>query len=545
MTRSAVRLGATAAAVALALAASACSGKQAPSASESPSTDELSPTTPAPTSEVDSVTWALYRDVASLDPIYAFDYPENTAVAAMCETLIRQQPDGTTVPGLASDIDSSDPTSLVFTIRDGVTFWDGNPLTPADVVFSLQRQATTTTGYYGTVFRNVKSIAATGANQVTITLKQPDSQLLGELSSTPGFITEKAYTQSKGAGFGTPTGGTMCTGAFELSSWKPGSALVMSRYDGYWDTSFPRMVKELRLVGASDEANLTQALKTGEIDGVYALQLSTLDQLRSEPNLNVFTGPSYATHSLIMSNPKGTLGDPQVRQALSLAIDRQGIIDATWRGAAEIPHALVGAGTFGYAQDTFQTAYDALPALTPDLEKAKQLIEDAGATGKSITLGTSSELGPLQVATDAVKSAAEQIGLKVTEKSVSAAKYIDFFTDPAAWTSVDGFFTINYPDYADPLALYSPVALPGGLSNYFGYDNPSVTQSLEAAVAEMDPTARAEDVVAAQATVMQDLPWIPVALPYTTLIMNKRITGAPSSFQYMFGPWAAQLGGTG
>jgi len=189
-----VKLGATALGLTLALGLAACSGKAAPSESSPSAGSEHSPTTPAPTSTVDKVTWALYRDVATLDPIYAFDYPENTAVAAMCETLIRQEPDGTTVPGLASDIDTSDPTNLVFTLRDGVTFWDGNPLTPEDVVYSLERQATTSTGYYGSVYQNVKAIKATGANEVTISLKKPDALLIGELSSTPGFITEKAYT---------------------------------------------------------------------------------------------------------------------------------------------------------------------------------------------------------------------------------------------------------------------------------------------------------------------------------------------------------------
>jgi len=528
------------------VAVSACSGKSAPTqGSASPSTS-LNITMPAPTSELDKVTWAVYREVASLDPIYAFDYPENTAVAAMCETLIRQQPDGSTVPGLASAIDTSDPTKIVFTLRDGVTFWDGHPLTADDVVYSLDRQRDPANGgYYGAVFQYVKSIKATADNEVTITLKQPDEALLGELSSTPGFITEKAYTQAQGAKYGTHAGGAMCTGAFKLGPWKTGGALELMRNDNYWDTSFPQMVKELDIVGAPDEANLTEALKTGEIDAVYAGQLSTLDQLEKAPNLNVLFGPSYATNDLILSNPSGTLGDPKVREALSLAIDRQGLIDATWRGSAVMPRAIVGPGTFGYAKDTYQAAYDALPVMTQDIEKAKSLVKDANAEGKSIVIGMSSEIATIQTSADAVKSAAEEIGLKATEKSVSAAKYIDFFTSAQARQGVDGFFTINYPDYADPMAMYGPISIPGGFNNYFDYNNPQVVSLLSKAQQEPDPAKRAEYVTQAQTIVMQDLPWIPLAIPYTTLVINKRVTGAPVSFQYMFGPWAAGLGGTG
>ena len=85
------------------------------------------------------MTWAVYRDVNSLDPIYAFDYPENTAISLMCESLLRQQPDGSLAPGLAT-MSTPSPTTLVFTLRPGATFWDGNPVTPADVVYSLDRK---------------------------------------------------------------------------------------------------------------------------------------------------------------------------------------------------------------------------------------------------------------------------------------------------------------------------------------------------------------------------------------------------------------------
>src|SRR6266851_1300706 len=86
---------AVAAAVTLTLASSAC-GRSAgsPAAGNVSATKGLVTTTPAGTAAVSSVTWAVYRDVNSLDPIYAFDYPENTTVSMMCESLLRQAPDG-------------------------------------------------------------------------------------------------------------------------------------------------------------------------------------------------------------------------------------------------------------------------------------------------------------------------------------------------------------------------------------------------------------------------------------------------------------------
>ena len=147
MARRPNRWAAVAAVTALALAGAAC-GRSAPSSGggggSSSSAGTVSPTkglvatSPAGTKPVPSVTWAVYRDVNSLDPIYAFDYPENTAVSLMCESLLRQAPDGSVQPGLATLANPS-PTTFVFTIKPGAKFWDGHPVTAADVVYSLKR----------------------------------------------------------------------------------------------------------------------------------------------------------------------------------------------------------------------------------------------------------------------------------------------------------------------------------------------------------------------------------------------------------------------
>ena len=185
-------------------------------------TKGLVATTAAGTKPVASVTWAVYRDVNSLDPIFAFDYPENTAISLMCESLLRQAPDGSTEPGLATVANPS-ATTMVFTLRPGVTFSDGSPVTAADVVYSLDRQMNPAFGGFdGAVFDRVQSIQATGARQVTITLNQPDYWLEGELSSTPGIVIQKSYAQKQGKNYGTPAGGIMCTGPYELKSWTAG-----------------------------------------------------------------------------------------------------------------------------------------------------------------------------------------------------------------------------------------------------------------------------------------------------------------------------------
>jgi len=165
---------AVAVAAACAAAAPACGRAASSPLGKISPVSALVATTPADAKTVRSVVWATNRDVISLDPIFALGYPEYTAESLMCESLLRQAPDGSLEPGLAT-VSNPSPTRLVFTLRHGVKFWDGHPVTSADVVYSLDRQMNPKlAGSYGWVFDRVATITATSPAQVTITLRQPD-----------------------------------------------------------------------------------------------------------------------------------------------------------------------------------------------------------------------------------------------------------------------------------------------------------------------------------------------------------------------------------
>ena len=93
----------------------------------------------APSGDIDSFSWASYAEPYSLDYAYAFDYADNQVLANVCESLLRLNPDYTLTPALAESFAHPTPTTWVYTIRDGVTFHDGTPLTAADVVASMSR----------------------------------------------------------------------------------------------------------------------------------------------------------------------------------------------------------------------------------------------------------------------------------------------------------------------------------------------------------------------------------------------------------------------
>jgi peptide/nickel transport system substrate-binding protein len=533
---------------ACALLAAGCGrsvGGAAGSSGQVSPTKGLVTTTPAGTTTVPSVTWAVYRPVNSLDPIFAFDYPENTAISLMCESLLLQEPDGSIKPGLAT-VSTPTPTSMVFTLRPGVKFWNGDPVTPADVVYSLQRQMDPAFGgFYGQVFDRVKSIAATGSDQVTITLKQPDYWLEGELSSMPGIIIQKSYAQKEGKNYGTPSGGIMCTGAYEFKSWTAGGGVTAVVNPHYWNSSVKPLAQQIVIKGVPDAASFTSGMLTGAIQGSYYFGLSNLSQLEHASGVSVYQGPGQSTDAFIVSATSGPLTNAKVRQALSLALDRKAIISNVYDGAALMPRWLANPGTFGYGTSVFDAAYDTSPVLNQNLTQARKLAKEAGVDGQTITIGTSAALASISAETGAYQQAAEAIGLKVVLKSVSAANYINFFTSASARKGIDGFITVNYGDYADPAALLATVVLPGGDQNYDGFSNPQLTSLLGQARSTANPDQRAALVAKAEELAAKLLPWIPNVQPTNVLMLSKNLTGATASFSYMFAPWADSLGAKG
>ena len=498
--------------------------------------------TPTGTKPVSSVVWAINRDVISLDPIYDAAYPEYTADSLMCESLLRQAPDGSIEPGLAT-VSSPSPTTMVFTLRPGVKFWDGHPVAPADVVYSLDRQFSSNLGGYNSAdFSRVALITATGTSQVTIKLKQPDYWLEGELASIPGIVIEKNFAEKEAKNYGTPAGSIMCTGAYMLKSWTPGVGLVAVRNPHYWNPSVHPLAGQITLKAVPDAASVTAGLLTGAIQGDYAVGLPTLDQLKDSGSVKVYLGPGWSSDVFAITSLKGVLGNLNVRRALSLALNRQAIINSVYQGAAQLPRWLANPGTFGYGKAVFDAAYGSSPVLTQNIAEAGKLVMQAGDTGKTITIGTSSQLAVIAEVTAAYQAAAQAIGLKVILKSVSAQDYINFFTDPKFRAGIDGLPEVDYGDYADPAALLAHIVLPGGIENFDHFNDPTITAEVERARTTASPSKRAALIAGAEKLTAEQLPFIPDVQPDTVLVLGKNLTGAVSSSAYLFSPWADSLG---
>ncbi|GAA5034875.1 ABC transporter substrate-binding protein [Microbacterium fluvii] len=527
---------------AAALAVSACSASS-PSPQTSAVEWELTDTTAAPSGDIDTISWATYAEPYSLDYAYAFDYADNQILANVCESLLRLNPDYTLSPGLAESYDHPDANTWVYTIRDGVTFHDGTPLTAADVVASMNRHLDPAVGsFWYSVYQNVTSIEQTGDREVTVTLSVPGSQFNLAMGSSAGVVESAATLAEKGADYGNSTGGVNCTGPFSLEEWKSGESITLARYDDYWDADLTPHAAEVEFDFMTDPTARVNALASGEVDGSWMLPSSAFAQLQSSDVGDVYFGLTSAVGSLVVSDLEGPLGDVRVRQALLMAMDREGILDAAAGGVGEVTDVLTTDSVWVDADPAaVTTAFEDVTAYEHDLDAAKALVAEAGVEGQEITIMTAPISNEFSVVSQAAAAAAESIGLTANIESVTPGAYTALFSDPSAREGVDLFFTSWYLSSPDPLEMYS-VLRTGEFSNYGGWSDQEFDDTVNGAIAIDDPAQRSVETAKAQQIANEQLPWLPLYTTPMSVFLGERITGLSPSIAFLYYPWAATLG---
>ena len=501
---------------------------------------DLVTTTPPGTGELDVLRWNLPYEPFSIDAMRSFNYAENTVIANLCESLLRLTPDLTIEPGLAERVDEPDDLTQVYTLRSGVEFWDGSPLTADDVAYSLNRQLDPDNGsYFAGYYGKVASIEATGPLEVTVRFTEPDALFEQAMATAAGAVSQRAFTEEAGEAFGTPQTGVMCTGPFRFASWSPGRDLVIERNDAYWDAALRPHAERIEFTFIADESTAVNALRSGEIDGQYFyLAPAGLIQLQNDDALTLDYGESLVFYALIAANETGPLADDRVRRALSAIIDRAAIANVELQGAALPAPSLAGPEYWGYEEDAFAAAYDEYDAST-DPELAEQLLDEAGPQDP-IVIGIQGSSAVHEQTANVIQAAGRKLGLDIRTKVIPVEQFGNLYNDPKAREGLDGFFTTWYGNFPDPLEAYTPF-VEGGYNNYGGYD--AVSDEVSAAIATLDPEERARRVIAIQDAVTRDVPWTPLVSLPTILVQGADVSGATASMAYLYYPWAAAIGG--
>ncbi|GAA3653375.1 ABC transporter substrate-binding protein [Nocardioides ginsengisoli] len=529
-------VGATAGTVLLA----ACG--QSPDAK--PATPELKVTTVTPKAagDLDSATWAVASEPSSMDWIYNASFDTGQIMANVCEGLLRLDPDLHVEPALAESYVNPTPTTWVYTLKPGVTFHDGTTLTAEDVAFSLNRNLDKAAGsFWSGAYVNVKSITATGPLEVTVELTKPDALWNSYLSSPAGIVDSKKTVEAKGKAYGTPDGGVNCVGPYALTKWDKGQSITVTRDDHYFDPAHRAKIAKLTFTFVRDPAAEVNGLLSGTIDGAWFLPPSSLAKLSKSGVGTVYYGKSTQGFNAIVMDMSGPLKDVRIRQALSMAIDRNGIIRAVAGGAAQPQKAPAVPGSWGYAEPTFQSAWDGLAVTERNLDAARKLVKEAGAPDRPIVIATTNGEAEVPVIGAEIQSAAKQIGLDVEIKTFPADAYNGVYTDAKARKGIDLYLTGWGTDFADPVQMYQYFQT-GNFYNFTGFSDPKYDALVDEAAQTMDGAKRAELITQAQQIVVDQLLWIPLYAPYNTLFLNKRVTGSPASYVQLHYPWAADLG---
>ncbi|MBL3685618.1 ABC transporter substrate-binding protein [Leucobacter zeae] len=539
-----VRLAASAAAIgALALAGCSAGGGGGTSGQGTAELDvPFGPATPAAAGELDSATWMLPAEPTTLDSDIDATTPDDMILANTCDRLMQVQPDLSLGNGVASDATWADDTHLVLTIRQDATFHDGSRVSTDDVVWSMRRHAAEGAAE-SDEYEKVVSIDRTGADQITVTTTQPDAIFLQAMAGDGGIVWNPRVIEAEGEKFGSPTSASACGGPYEVAEWKPGEQVTLERNDDYWQAD--RVGKTQRIVLRwADESAAANSLTAGEVDGAYFENPGAAQPFLGSADNAVYQGPATNTW-VAVTTQRGALTDARLRQALSLAINRDGIAQAAFGGLARPWKTPVGSGAWGYEADAFQAAYDELegaPAAPDeqDLAAAEKLVAEAGAPKDPIVIASNGS--PVHnVIANALVDGAKKIGLPAEILSVPEVQYGDFYNDEQLRDSADLWPDVYYISKADPLGFYKN-GRSDSSRNFVGFADPEYDRLVDEGYAATDDAERAKISIELERTWVENAVWLPVVATPATLVMSQDVTGVPSSAAYIYYPWVADLG---
>ena len=506
--------------------------------------DQLVASLPEAKTPVDEVTWSVVEgEPATLDP----GASATVITPNLCDNLLTLNPDFSIGAGVATRAEWVDPVTFVIDLRDDVAFWDGTPMTADDVVYSLQRNQNPASQWYA-AFVLISGIEKTGEHQVTVTFNAPDLGFRDAIAGGGGAVISKAFGEAAGPALGTSDSGLMCTGPYELADggWKPGSEIVTTANPDYWGGAPP--VQTLRYVFVTEGSTLTTALTEGEIDGAYNVSPGSRAAFEADGAGSLILGPSTASYSFGSATSEGPAANPQIRQALSLAIDREKYLDTVLNGLGEVQKTIVPPFTFGQteAHDIYQAGYDALAAPELDIDAAKKLVEESGEdVSQPIVLAVPAGAKEFQQTAAIVQSAGKSIGLTIEINEMQPADFGAMFYDPSAREGIDFVATQGYLETPGVLGYPSLFMLPedkGGVFNWSGYSNDEVTAHMDAARTATDPDTAADEFVAAQAIFAPDQLQVTLAGAYQLTYLSDDLTGAVTSIASYSSPWALRLG---
>jgi peptide/nickel transport system substrate-binding protein len=476
-----------------------------------------------------SIVFALTGDVAALDPAQAYDFTTNPVVNEITEGLLRFSPSGELLPNLAEKWESPDPKTYLYTLRKGVKFSDGTPMTADDVVFSLNRtRDAKTASPLSWMFGSVADIVKVDDATVKVTLSQPDAQWKYAMATTAGHVISRKYHDAHEASFGKPDGGLLGTGPFVLKSWKAGSEIVLERNKSYWDAANGPSIDKVTFKIVEEDQTRVTGLKTGEVTATALLPMDLIPVVQGMSNVAVQGVEGFTDDCIAFNTRTGPFADVHARKAAIYAFDVKAVLDTIVKDAGVATrNQPVGPALWTYAKETWQAYQDKAEDYAFDLAKAKaEMAKSRHPKGFKARLVTDADGFRFNTA-QAFQANMKAIGIdieivKLTNKELTSAQ----FSGKRDYDAIMGNWGADFPDPAanvTPFYLASNVG--DGGSNWAVYVNKKVDSLVTEQATLSDDAKRAALLTQALALANADAPYIWVDHPKIFFASSKKLGG--------------------
>ncbi|MDB5541991.1 MAG: Extracellular solute-binding protein family 5 [Devosia sp.] len=450
-------------------------------------------------------------DIFTFDPYNTQDDRSIFTELQVYERLVKLSADGKGVePELATEWTvADDGLSATFTLRDGVKFWNGNPLTAKDVAFSLTR-AIDQSGSWGFLFSPVKSVEAVDDKTVKLTMSEPFAPLLPALSTFAASIYEEANFTAAGELAGEKP---MGTGAYMLESWSKGQEVVLAANPNYWQAGKPTIGKIVFRVVGDDNARTLQ-LASGDAQVVTDVPPTQVDQIAATGGKAVSVSGTAVGFVTINQKIK-PFDEAPVRCALAWALDRESIAQSVYFGKAVAAKSILPSTTFFYDAATNPIGFD--------LAKAKELLASSSVpTGFSFTATVpSGDMTRLSIAQVWAASLAE-IGITMNIEQVEATTAQEMYNTEQYTMRISGW-TNDTPDPDELMGVALDYQPQNGLHS--SYRSDEARDLVLKGRAEPDAAKRQAIYSELQGIVNRDCPFIYVVEEDRIFGTSAKVTG--------------------
>ncbi|HEY9564583.1 MAG TPA: ABC transporter substrate-binding protein [Nocardioides sp.] len=409
--------------------------------------------------------------VSTWDPARSLGGPEIQLLSLVYDRLVYTDPSGNLKPGAAKSWHFDDGGStLAMQLRDGLKFSDGTPITGEVVKQNIERALSLPESSIAPSMAKIANVQAEG-NTIRIHQKEPDATLPALLSDRPGMIVNPATFEALAAD-DIPVG----SGQLTVTKQQPGVSISFAKNGGHWNADTIKVANVELSVIADPNARLN-AVRTGEVD-IARIDADQAEDARAASELTLTTGPALETGSFFF-NPslQPAFAKPEVRQAISLAVDRNAIAQALLFGQAAATAQFYPEGHRAHVPELDQE-------VGADPDKARKLLADAGYPD-GFTFEAIVYSPKMDRVAQAVQEQLKAVGITMNLKPIPSTNAITEWVQGKAAGAI-----FSSSPRTEPNLQFRTAFLPGQPLNPGNIDDSEVTRLIAASAAETDPEKR-------------------------------------------------------